>query len=455
MQVPLDYPAAVAVVSLAGSVNRRAMIQPKARDTGFKVVPNLWGGIVGRPGHRKSPVMEAVARPLKDIQKRWFDEHAAATIAYKKECELNALRVSAWKQNATSAFRNGHTQPERPEELQEQKKCRRLLIGDATFEALHKAMEENPEGLLVLRDELSGWLAQLDKPGREGERAFCLEAWNGNSGFIVDRIERGTINVPYVCMSLVGGIQPARLRSYMSDSVDSGPGDDGLIQRFQVLVWPDPSSDWDMVDREPDVDAEKQVSRVYGRLVELSADQPILFRFAPDAQELFFEWYREVELKIRRGDLHDALAAHLSKYVSLMPSLALLFALADQAAAGVWSSQVVCLDHAKKAAAWCHYLESHARRVYSTVVSPQRRAAADLVERIKRGEVGKDGTVAVREIYRHGWSGLDTHDRAAAAVLVLQDHDWLRELVVSGPRPSGGRRGSARYQINPKAARRA
>jgi Toprim domain len=43
MQVPMDFPAVITVLSLAGTVNRRVTIQPRARDTGWVVVPNLWG----------------------------------------------------------------------------------------------------------------------------------------------------------------------------------------------------------------------------------------------------------------------------------------------------------------------------------------------------------------------------------------------------------------------------
>jgi putative DNA primase/helicase len=455
MQVPTDFPAAATVVCLAGAVNRRAMIHPKARDTGFKVVPNLWGGIVGRPGFKKSPVIEAATQPLKAIQTAWFNEHEAAEAEYEREYEMHTLKMNAWKQQTTAALKRGRPEPERPGDLQEQPKCHRLIAGDATFEALHRAMSENPAGILVLRDELTGWLAQLDKAGREGERAFSLEAWNGTSGFIVDRIERGTINVPHVCMSLLGGIQPGRLRSYLSDALESGPGDDGLIQRFQVLVWPDLPGDWEMIDREPDSHAEHQVASIYSRLVELSADPPALFRFAADAQQLFFDWYSNLQAKVRAGNLHDAVAAHLSKYGSLMPSLALLFELADQAATGSWSSQVVSLEHAKQAAAWCEYLESHAQRVYSSVISPQRRAAAELSERIKRGDIGDSGTFAVRDVYRAGWSGLDTPERAGGAVSILEDLEWIREIPGRDPGPRGGRRGSTRYQINPKVRRSA
>jgi hypothetical protein len=58
-----------------------------------------------------------------------------------------------------------------------------------------------PAGIFVIRDELTGWRSQLDRAGREGERTFCLEAWNGDTGHTVDRIGRGTIHVEACCMS--------------------------------------------------------------------------------------------------------------------------------------------------------------------------------------------------------------------------------------------------------------
>jgi putative DNA primase/helicase len=450
MQVPIDYPAAASIVSLAGAVNRRAMIQPKARDCGWRIVPNLWGGIVGRPGFMKSPVIEAITRPIHAIQTVWFGEHETAVSDNKLATELHQLEINAWKQRGTQAFKRGATAPQRPTDPPQPPTCRRLIAGDATFEALHCVMSENPAGLLVLRDELTGWLAQLDKPGRECERAFCLEAWNGTSGFLVDRIERGTIYVPHVCMSLLGGIQPGRLRSYLSDALESGPADDGLIQRFQVLVWPDLPPDWSFVDREPDRGSEEGVLGIFHRLVKLPVDTPALFRFAADAQELFIEWYSELQAKVRAGNLHEALSAHLTKYASLMPSLALLFELADQGAVGEWSSQLVSLEHAQQSAATCEYLESHARRMYSNIISPQMRAAVDLAERIKRGEVGQEGIFAVRDIYRAGWSGLDNPSSAAAAVSILEDLGWVREIPAPDPGPRGGRRAASRYQVNPK-----
>jgi putative DNA primase/helicase len=449
MQVPTDYPAVVQTLCIAGAVNRRAVIQPKANDSSWKVVPNLWGGIVGPPGYLKSPVIQSITAPLVQIQNEWRREYDDDLRTYVSESEEHVLRVSAWKEQFKAASKSGKAAPERPADEPTEPKLRRLIVHDSTFEALHQTMSENPAGVLVVRDELPGWWSQLDRSGREGERAFALQAWNGDTGHTIDRIGRGTVHVEACCMSMLGGIQPGRLRAYLPDAVKDGPGNDGLIQRFQLLVWPDTDSTWSYIDRMPNPAAAEQSTRVLQWLTSLDCENPLLLRFAPDAQELFINWLAELEGKVRREDLHPALVCHLSKYRSLMPSLALLFELAD-AAADNRATQSVSLRHAQQAAAWCEYLESHARRIYSCVVTPQLRAARDLASKIKRGQLA--GPFSLRDVYLKGWSGLDTPEAVRQAVEVLEDAGWIRSLP-STPSPSGGRPG-AKYDINPKAVSR-
>lgn len=446
MQVPMDYPAVVMVLCLAGAVNRRAIIQPKADDTGWEVVPNLWGGIIAPPGFMKSPVIQAVTRPLSHIQTEWRQGYQEALKEFSRETEEYELRHAAWKEQYKANTKKGKAAPDRPDDKPEEPKLRRLIVNDATFEALHQTMNENPAGILVIRDELTGWWSQLDRAGREGERAFCLQAWNGDTGHTIDRIGRGTIHVEACCMSMLGGIQPGRLRSYLVDALEDGPSNDGLIQRFQLLVWPDTAPNWNYVDRAPNAAYEQQTARVLRKLVELDAENPGRFRFAPNAQALFIEWLAELEAKIRGDELHPALISHLSKYRSLMPALALLFHLTEMAT-GNDGTNTVSLHHARQAAAWCEYLESHARRVYSWVVNPQWRAARELADKIKKQKVGTDGFFSCREVYLKGWSGLDTPEAVKQAAELLQDAGWIRELS-SQSGPSGGRP-SNRYEVNP------
>jgi putative DNA primase/helicase len=447
MQVPLDYPAVSLVLCLAGAVNRRATIQPKANDTGWVVVPNLWGGIIAPPGFMKSPVIQAATRPLLAIQTDWRGEHEEAMAEHARAVEEWELKKSVWCQEYKKSVKQSLPAPERPPDQPMPPVCRRLIVNDATFEALHQTMAENPAGVFVIRDELTGWWAMLDRAGREGERAFCLQAWLGDTGHTIDRIGRGTIHVEACCMSMLGGIQPGRLRSYLADALHDGPSNDGLIQRFQLLVWPDTQPGWTYVDRPPDAMAEQQAARIFLKLTELDPENPSCYRFSPDAQELFIDWLAELEEKLRGDELHPAVVSHLSKFRKTMPALALLFQMADWTAdnGGVG---VVSLDHARQAAAWTAYLEDHARRVYSCITTPQLRAARELAGKIKSRVVGGDGSFTCRDVYLKGWTGLDSPEAVRLAADLLADAGWLREQN-DAPGPSGGRP-SSRYWVNPK-----
>jgi putative DNA primase/helicase len=475
MQVPADLPAATALVALAGVVNRRALIQPKRNDYSWQVVPNLWGAACAMPGFLKSPVITAIMKPLREIEKLWRMDYESQMNSYSVEVELYKLKEAAWRDSAKRAFKKGGEPTLRPADEPAEPKLRRLIIVDATFEALHTVLADNPAGVLVLRDELAGWLAQLDRQGREGERQFLLECWNGYGSYSIDRIGRGHVHVEHCCVSLFGGIQPARLRAYLDEALKDGPSNDGLIQRLQVVVWPDYPPSWQYVDRPPDGACLARAETVFQRLAELSADDPLRLRFDDEAQELFIEWLTDLEHRLRGDDLHPVMQSHLSKYRSLMPTIAGLLELAERAADGGFVGfegtprhpqnyreggfvgfegtpghpyLKISLDSARRAAGWCEYLESHARRMYASITTPALRSAKELAQRIRKRKVGAEGTLSVREIYLKGWSGLDTPESVRAACDVLEDAGWLVRINQDS-RPSGGRP-AEKYAVNPR-----
>jgi putative DNA primase/helicase len=190
-----------------------------------------------------------------------------------------------------------------------------------------------------------------------------------------------------------------------------------------------------------------------------SKQQASPLRFEPDAQAIFYEWLGELEEKVRSHNMHPAMSAHLSKYRSLLPSLALLFHLVEWASTERLEPGPVNLSNTRRAAAYCEYLESHARRLYSCITTPQMRAARELAERIKRKDLWRKDTDTVspmaeirtfsaREVYLKGWSGLDGPDVVRMAAEVLVDAGWLRDL--EGESGSTGGRPSRRYVVNPR-----
>jgi len=64
---------------------------------------------------------------------------------------------------------------------------------------------------------------------------------------------------------VLGGIQPGPLERYLR-AVFGGRGDDGLLQRFQLAVWPDGAGPWRNVDRWPDAAARARAVEIFQRL---------------------------------------------------------------------------------------------------------------------------------------------------------------------------------------------
>jgi putative DNA primase/helicase len=387
-------------------------------------------------------VISSVTKPAHEIESEWRGAYLVEEKFYQAALELYNLDVKVWETQYREAAKKNKVRPPKPESTLGRPVLRRLTTSDATFESLHQVLSENPAGLFVLRDELTGWLAGLERQGREQERAFYLECWSGNAPFTIDRIGRGSVHVPNCCISLFGGIQPARLRAYLADALQDGPSNDGLIQRFQLLVWPDIAANSVYVDREPDEIALEQATLVYRRLAGMSPESPLRLQFDDEAQGLFEQWLTRLDHRVRSEDLAPVMQAHLAKYRGLMPSLALLFALADG------HTESVPLGHARMAREWCTYLETHASRVYASQTRPEHQAAITLSRRLEQGWKREDGFFTLRDVYRSGWTGLDQPEAARAALRVLEEYGWVRRVAIGDALTPG--RPSETYIRNPR-----
>ena len=132
---------------------------------------------------------------------------------------------------------------------------RRYITNDTTYEKLGEILSQNPNGVIAHRDELVSLLKTLDREEYAAARGFFLTAWGGKERYTFDRIGRGRVHIEGACLSMIGSTQPGRLAEYVRRAVSGGSGDDGLIQRFGLLVWPDQSPEWKDVDCYPDTAA--------------------------------------------------------------------------------------------------------------------------------------------------------------------------------------------------------
>jgi putative DNA primase/helicase len=265
------------------------------------------------------------------------------------------------------------------------------MVNDATVEKLGEILRDNPRGVLVFRDELAGFLRSMEREGREADRAFYLEAWQGDGRFSYDRIGRGTsISRPAASRSWALS-RPARWPLTWPPPRAVASATTGWCSgSIQVTVWPDIARSWRNCDRWPSADAKALYQQAFYDLDNLRPDRMgasveddclPYFRFDPLAQEVFDVWRHQIEAHLRAGDLLPTFEAHLAKYRSLVPSLALIFHLLDGGSGPVGQAAL------SLAMRWAEFLEAHARRLYSTVIAGDVHAARALAKRIRARDV--------------------------------------------------------------------
>ena len=457
MQGPPDFVAVACLVTIGSVIGSGCSVRPKQQDDWYEF-PNVWGGAVGGPSTMKSPTISAGCQPLS-----WLEHDA--TEAFKsemtrylgdkwdREYELKQLKVG--QAGAKLHMDDGQIHA-RIRELTatplKEPTIRRYKTNDSTVEMLSELIHDNPRGMLIMRDELVGLLANCNRQGHESDRAFYLEGWNGKHSFAVDRIGRGSTVIERLCLSIFGGIQPAKLQDYIAGTV-AGYDNDGLLQRFQLMVYPDEISDWKYVDQARDTEARDKVISIVRTLsktdflsfgAQKEDDHAPFFHFCPTAQKEFIKWLTWLEGAVRKIE-HPIMAEHLSKYRKLIPALALIFHLVDLATGRRLKQPGISKAALQRAIRWGTYLESHALRIYSLALDSTQPTIQALAAKIKSRKLA-DG-FSEREVYKAGWANLNDAELVHAACSELEQDGWLRRIKAE---KGNGRPPSPSYNINPQ-----
>jgi putative DNA primase/helicase len=460
MSVPLDFAGTCCLVVLAGSIGRRIFVYPKAKDKEWKESIALSGGVVSPSGTLKTPTWKIFINLLVELEMDWRKEYATETSEYS----------AAVKQAEEITERNEKVKAGGAQELlppvPDEPVLRRILVNDATPEAAHVVMQDNPEGILYYRDELSSWVKELDKKGYEIARGLFLAAMNGNDAYGMDRIERGSVHA-FMCASVFGGFQPKMFQDFLNNTNNIA---DGMIPRFTFLIWPDERRS-ETVDRQADDNAKLQFRMVVRKLTSLKTNA-VWMHFSPKAQDIFNEWWERLNDQISR-ELDPGKQSHLSKYRGALPKIAALLQIVDVVASGanirnvtpvvnletgetteeitygreIAGEHLIDVEHLQQAIKLLGYLEAHMHRIYGCILSPVQAAEKALVDRI--ADRSLTGSFTARDIFRRRWSGIKYQDTIELALENLQDKHWVRIVRAE---PGLGGRPTMRWEVNPRVS---
>jgi hypothetical protein len=394
-------------------------LKVKQHSDGWDEEARLWTALVGNSASMKTPMIQAVTRPVTRIQKRMWQTYTAAIQAYE------ALPADERK-----------TTP-KPYLVQ-------LRLEDTSIEAAQEAMRNNVLGMVTVQDELSGWFGSMERysggSGR-GNRGFWLRSWAGGQ-YILNRVGRGTYFFENMGVVVLGGIQPEVIQEISFES-----SDDGLIQRLLAIILRPVTAGCD----EP-IPSDDEYTRLIEQLYQLRPDAIGTPNFFSPTNKLGFDdgaqaiqhqlEHRHLELQ-KLELFNKKLGTHVGKLNGYFARLCIIWHCIENSNGKL--PDLIGVDTARRVAKFMsEFLLPHSLAFYAGVLSKTDDhdrlsnvagyILAHKLERITTRDIAR-GDRSMRKLTRRDTEGVFEQLEALA---------WVTR--VPGPRPSS----PPQWVVNPK-----
>ncbi len=384
-----SFVAVPALAVLAGAIGNSRRIRLKH---GWTEPAIVWTGIVGESGTLKSPPLEWLTQTLRDREETALERHAATMEDFEAEKMRHDAAVTEWK-------RKKSTEP--PPRSLAVPVAERRLTSDATVESICSLLADNPRGMILVRDELAGWVAAFDQYKSQGgsDAAHWLSIHSAK-GFAVDRKtgDRRTLFVPRPAMSVTGGIQPATLRRVLA----AGHIESGLAARLLFTYPPRQAKRWTEAEISPDLEAtyKRLIDGLFALEPQIEEDgkpKPLILGLSPAAKSDWVTFYNEHAAE--QAELSGDLAAAWSKLECYAARLALVVHCVRVVTRDLSLTSPDVIDEASIGAGvvLSRWFGHEAKRVYSMLAETEgEREQRQLVEWITT----RGGTATARELQR-------------------------------------------------------
>ena len=380
VNAPEDFTAIGTLAVISSMIGNQAKIQVTSEWTENCI---MYAAFIGSPGVRKTPALTKAMMPLNRIQKQLDQEHEQELLNHDHEMAKHEIVFGKWLQESKKKGENADFD-DRPVEPEPPIR-RQIKVNDITVETVVEMMEEN--SLLMERDEFVGWIKSMNqyKGGSGGERQTYLEFWNGNR---VDVNRKGgkhtSVENPFI--TIVGGIQPARLSEVLSDNID-----DGFVERI-LFSYPDEFPVIRLNDIQiPDsiksayVDA---CDTLYYRTKSTGKDVEIM-RLDPTAFKVFRDYYNSLNDEIREPEFNSILEGAWIKLTAYLARFTLILHCIHWACRSPYATRKndISPEIVKLSIQLIEYYKKHTEKVYKFLaadVEDQRlkRAAEWIVDKM-------------------------------------------------------------------------
>lgn len=243
---PPSYTAGgvLAALSLVSGNNREVFHK-------FSIAGNIWLGLVGKPGANKTHPLKTALQPI-----------------YEFEEELKGRSYG----------------------LPLEDRSDQLIVCDTTMEALSMVLKKNPLGVLLHKDELIGWLKEMDGYRQRGDTENWCSMFS-QQNITVNRVTREKVYIEKPFVSVVGTTQPNAFKNIRAD----GPLlDIGFLDRM-LFIWPEHLSAF-INDKEAKITTYKSYESGL-RQIYNKRNEKRIFRLAHNSAKMLTDWQNDINYR--------------------------------------------------------------------------------------------------------------------------------------------------------------
>ena len=327
LNFPVDFTAAAMLFAGSVAIGNSFRIQPYV---GWTEGCLLYMAIVGAPGTNKSHPLSFAMQPIMDLDNEYFEEYERQKAEYKEDSTSNPKPV-----------------------------LRKIIVTDATKEALTHVHQYNRRGIAFVSDELAGWFknfARYTTGGSDDE--FWLSNWSGKTISVI-RKSSDPIQIKHPFIGVIGTIQT----NILNELGRGGKANNGFIDRLLMVMPPKlkiPHKD--IKQKEADDSTLGLWSTIIRRIIDneiTTVDfSPTILPLTDEAKQAYFTYSNKLVDESNELDMADPIRGVNAKMDIMYLRFALIIEVLRWADYGEASSPTfVSLESCNKAKLLCDYFK--------------------------------------------------------------------------------------------------
>lgn len=308
---------------------------------------SVWISVVGKAGLGKTPSISNIVFPLTKINAKEIKTYIKENEKYEYYNNLSKKE----KEDYPEVFKPVKTQ---------------FIANDITLEALVDLHQESDNAVGVFKDELAGWLKDMNKYREGSDLEFWLSTWSGKS-VNLNRLTRAGSFVEKPFIPVLGGIQPSIFNTFYTDENK----DNGFMDRM-LLCYPDLKIDY-YNENEISDDLLKWYKEIVisfydtiKSIVKRDEDgeiQPLTAKFSEEAKIEWKRIFNEMTDVQNNEEENEYLKSMFPKQKSYIPRFACLIHVFDEFFSEGGNSLLISKESVLKAEKLSKYFIANAKKI--------------------------------------------------------------------------------------------